>query len=63
MGPRVEKLKKKRSFFFCFFEYIVERTKRKKNLTYGTKKVEGVSFPKHGGKDEDNGERMGMQPE
>jgi hypothetical protein len=63
MGPRVEKLKKTRSFFFFFFEYIVERTKRKKNLTYGTKKVEGVSFPKHGGKDEDNGERMGMQPE
>jgi hypothetical protein len=63
MGPRVEKLKNKRSFFFFFFEYIVERTKRKKNLTYGTKKVEGVSFPKHGGKDEDNGERMGMQPE
>jgi hypothetical protein len=63
MGPRVEKLKKKPRFFFFFFEYIVERTKRKKNLTYGTKKVEGVSFPKHGGKDEDNGERMGMQPE
>jgi hypothetical protein len=34
-----------------------------KNLTYGTKKVEWVSFPKHGGKDEDNGEMMGMQPE
>jgi len=56
-------LKTQRRFFFFFFEYIVERTKRKKNLTYGTKKVEGVSFPKHGGKDEDNGERMGMQPE
>jgi hypothetical protein len=46
--------------YYC--EYIVERTKRKKNLTYGTKKVEGVSFPKHGGKYEDNGERMRMQP-
>jgi hypothetical protein len=25
--------------------------------------VEGESFPKHGGKDMDRGERMGMQPE
>lgn len=44
-----------------FCEYFVEKTKRNKKLTYGTK-VEGVSFPKHGGKDEDNGERMRMQP-
>jgi hypothetical protein len=37
--------------------------KRKKNLTYGTKKVEGVSFSKHGRKYENNEKMIRMQPE
>jgi hypothetical protein len=49
--------------FFFFFKYIVEKkTIEKEKLTYGTNKVEGVSFPIHGGKDVDKGEMIGMQP-
>jgi hypothetical protein len=36
---------------------------RKKNLTYGTKKVDEVSFSKHGGKDENNEKMIRMQLE
>jgi len=45
-------------FFFC--EYIVKKTKREREQTYGIKKVEGESFPIHGGKDVDKGEINGM---
>jgi hypothetical protein len=53
------------AFFFSFFlKYIAKiNEKKKKKLTYGTKKVKGVSFLKHRGKDEDNGKRIRMQPE
>jgi hypothetical protein len=53
------------AFFFSFFFKVYRKKKRKekKKLTYGTKKVKGVSFLKHRGKDEDNEKRIRMQPE
>jgi hypothetical protein len=35
---------------------------KKKKTNYRIKKVEGESFPIHGGKDVDKGKMMGMQP-
>jgi hypothetical protein len=59
---RILKYTLKQVFFFFFFlsKFYKKNKKKIKKLTYGTKKVEGVSFPIHGGKNVDKGKRIGM---